>query len=74
MNIPVAIDPMALLLPSSVYVKLIDKFHPHVPLLHDIQGVLKDATPAEIKEIKARVKAVSESLKVVNEAVSKVAE
>lgn len=74
MKTQVAIDPMALLFPPGVYAKLIEKIHPHVPSLREIQAVLRDATPAEIKDIKARVKAVSESLNVVNDAVSKAAE
>lgn len=66
----VSIDPLALLLPSNVYVKLIDKFHPHVPKVQDIVTVLKEASPAERKDIAQRTEAIVACTRVVQEAIA----
>lgn len=66
----VAIDPLALLLPASIYARLIEKFHPHVPSTADIAAVLKKATLAEKKDIAARTAAVVACTKAVEEAIA----
>ncbi len=67
----VKIDPLALLLPPSVYAKIVEKFHPHVPKVADIAEVLKGATAAERKEVVSRVAAVGSCIKAVEEANAK---
>ncbi len=43
----VAIDPLALLLPSHVYQQLIEKFHPHTLDLAHLRAVTNAMSPSE---------------------------
>jgi hypothetical protein len=65
-----AIDPLALLLPGPVYVRLVEKLHPHVPKIAEIAEAAKGMTPEEKAFAIARAKtlvaygqAVQEALK-----------
>jgi hypothetical protein len=65
----VAIDPLAVLLPSAVYVRLIEKFHPHVPSIAEIQAAAKGMTADEraltlnqARNLAAQAKAVQEAI------------
>lgn len=65
----VAIDPLAVLLPSSVYVRLVEKFHPHVPSVAEIQEAAKGMsaeqramTLSQARNIAAQAKAVQEAI------------
>ena len=69
----VAIDPLALLLPSSVYVKIIELIHPHVPKVAEIQAATKGMTAEEkafvvarAENLAAHAKAVAEAIKSAN--------
>ena len=46
----VAIDPLALVLPSAVYVRLVEKFSPHVPKVAEISEAAKGMTAEETAE------------------------
>jgi hypothetical protein len=63
-----AIDPLALLLPSSVYVRIIEKIHPHVPKVAEMQETLKAMNAEEKAFVLGRVRAMGEFSKAVEEA------
>jgi DNA-directed RNA polymerase specialized sigma24 family protein len=50
-----AIDPMALLFPSRLYIELSEKLHPHVPKSIEIKEALGRLTPEHREAIIARV-------------------
>ena len=65
-----AIDPLALVLPGPVYVKIVEKLHPHVPKVAEIAEAAKGMSPEEkalaVSRAKAMVaygQAVQEALK-----------
>ena len=51
----VAIDPLAVLLPTRVYLILVEIKHPHVPKVAEIRQAVKAMTPAERKAALSRV-------------------
>lgn len=64
-----AIDPLALLLPNAVYVRLIEKLHPHVAKVAEIAEAAKGmsaeertAVLAKARDMIAHGKAVEEAL------------
>ncbi len=65
------IDPLALLFPPSLYPRIIEMFHPHVPKVAEIAEVLKKASPAEREEVKKRAAAVGAYFRVVEEALAR---
>jgi hypothetical protein len=64
-----AIDPMALLFPSRLYIELSEKLHPHVPKSIEIKEALGRLTPEERKYILVRARMLSTYSKAVEEAV-----
>jgi len=64
----VAIDPLALLLPSSVYVKIVELIHPHVPKVAEIVEAAKGMNAAEKAFVVARAENLAAHAKVVAEA------
>lgn len=67
----VAIDPLALLLPPSVYAKIIEMVHPHVPKVVDIEKALAAVTVEQRKEILVSAKQMVETANIVIEAATK---
>ena len=65
-----AIDPMALLFPSRLYIELSEKLHPHVPKSIEIKEALGRLTPEERKYILVRARMLSTYSKAVEEAVA----
>jgi hypothetical protein len=63
-----AIDPLALLLPSSVYVKVVEKLHPHVPKVADVRDAARDLSAPEKQLLLSRARTLSALAKVVEEA------
>jgi hypothetical protein len=64
-----AIDPLALLLPSDVYQRLVEKWHPHVPKVAEIQAAAEGMSDderafaaARAGELRARARLVEEAL------------
>jgi hypothetical protein len=53
-----AIDPLALIFPSSVYVRLVEKLHPHVPKVAEIKEAAKGMTAEERSFVLAKAKAM----------------
>jgi len=64
-----AIDPMALLFPSRVYISLSEKLHPHVPKSIEIKEALGRLTPEERLYILQRARTLGHFSKAVEEAV-----
>src|SRR5262245_47084757 len=64
-----AIDPMALLFPSRLYIELSEKLHPHVPKSIEIKEALGRLTPEERKYILVRARMLSTYSKAVEEAI-----
>lgn len=64
-----AIDPLALIFPASVYVKLIEKFHPHVPKVAEITEAVRGLSAAEQNVILSRARAFGAHAKAVEEAI-----
>ena len=42
-----AIDPLALIFPTSVYVKIVEKLHPHTPLIDVLRAAAKTMSKEE---------------------------
>jgi hypothetical protein len=64
-----AIDPMALLFPSRLYVALAEKLHPQVPRAMEIKEALGRLTPEERQYILLRARMLVTYSKAVEEAV-----
>ena len=62
-----AIDPMALLFPSRIYISMSERLHPHVPKAIEIKEAVGRRTPEERGEIMRRMSTYS---KAVEEAVA----
>ena len=65
-----AIDPMALLFPSRLYISLSEKLQPNVPKSTDIKQALGRLTPEERLYILQRARVLSHYSTVVEEAVA----
>ena len=66
-----AIDPMALLFPSRLYISLSEKLHPHVPNSIEIKEALGRLTPEERLYILQRARMLATYSKAVEEAVGR---
>jgi len=64
-----AIDPMALLFPSRLYVTLSERLHPQVPKSVEIKEALGRLTPEERLYILTRAKMLASYSRAVEEAV-----
>jgi hypothetical protein len=64
-----AIDPMALLFPSRLYVSMTERLHSHVPKSVEIKEALGRLTPEERLYILARARMLASYSKAVEEAV-----
>lgn len=51
-----AVDPLSVLLPTSVYLKLIEKLHPREPIIKSLESIAKQLTAEEKSFIQARLK------------------
>jgi hypothetical protein len=69
-NVFVAIDPMALILSGRAYLIWVEKHHPHVPKVSEVQEALRGVTPEDRKEILTRAKNMAEYAKAVDEAIA----
>ena len=58
-EVPVAIDPLAMILPTRIYLIITELLHPHVPLTDVLPKVLAQATAEERAFIGGRVKAIA---------------
>ena len=67
-----AIDPMALLFPSRIYIELSEKLHPHVPKSLEIKEAVGRLTPEERKYILVRARMMSTYSRAVEEAVGSI--
>jgi len=55
-----AIDPLALIFPTSVYVKIVEKLHPHTPLIDVLRAAAKTMSKEEKAETAANAKRIAE--------------
>src|SRR3954447_26413745 len=65
-----AIDPMALLFPSRIYISMSEKLHPHVPKSLEIKEAVGRLTPEERLYILQRARMMSTFSKAVEEAIA----
>jgi hypothetical protein len=65
-----AIDPLALILPMSVYVIVAEKLHPHEPKVPKVREALKSLSEAERAFVLAKARQLAASAKVVEEALT----
>jgi hypothetical protein len=70
-TVPVAIDPLAVLLPDHIYVKIIEWLDPHEPLIKVIERAVAEMTPTDKEFTLNRVKYVTEYAEAVAKAVRK---
>ncbi len=63
-----AVDPMALILSGSAYLRWVEEHHPHVPKVSDIRAALERMTPHEREVARSRAKSLAEYGKAVEEA------
>jgi hypothetical protein len=63
-----AIDPLALLLPGPVYLKLIELNYPHVPLAEVIEKAMATLTRTEKQVVLARALQIKEFAVIVEKA------
>jgi hypothetical protein len=66
----IAIDPWALLLPPNVYVRLVEKLHPHLPKVAEIRKALMGTSDKERTEILARARTAGSLARVIEEALA----
>jgi hypothetical protein len=66
----VAIDPLALIFPSSVYQRLVEKFHPNEPPTAHLAEVVKQLTPQEKAFVQARLRTFKEYTAAVEKVIS----
>jgi hypothetical protein len=64
-----AIDPLALVLPSDVYQVIIEKFHPHDPKVADIQAAVGMLNARERASVLARARAIATRATLVESAI-----
>jgi hypothetical protein len=55
-----AIDPLAVILPTSVYLKFVEKLHPNTPLIDVMRTVAKTMTADEKAQTAANAKRIAE--------------
>ncbi len=67
----VAIDPLALIFSTEIYLMLMEIKHPHVPLTEALAQLAKRTTVEDRKEVLARVKMMQENLAAVHAAFEK---
>jgi hypothetical protein len=65
----VAIDPLALILPTSIYLIFVEKLHPHTPVDSVLNEVLRGATAEEKSFIATRVASLNEYTAAVSAAI-----
>src|SRR5947209_5476049 len=65
-----AIDPMALLFPSRIYISMSEKLHPHVPKSIEIKEAVGRLTPEERLYILQRARMMATYSKAVEDAVT----
>ena len=65
-----AIDPMALLFPSRIYISMSEKLHPPVPTALEIKEAVGRLTPEERLYILGRARMMSTFSRAVEEAVA----
>ena len=56
----VAIDPLAVIFPTHVYLILMEKIHPHEPVIAAMQEVAKSMSAADKRSALARAKMLGE--------------
>ena len=56
----VAIDPLAVIFPTHVYLVLVEKYHPHEPAIVAMQEVAKTMSAADKRSALARAKMLAE--------------
>lgn len=66
----VAIDPLALIFPNNVYLRLMEKFHPHVPKIEQIVEFAKTLPAEERKTTLQRVDVLADFANGVQEALA----
>lgn len=68
-----AIDPLALIFPTSVYLKLVEKLHPNEPPIAHVAEVAKTMTAEEKAYVQARLRTLSAYTDAVSKAVGQTA-
>ncbi|HWA72718.1 MAG TPA: hypothetical protein VG937_10295 [Polyangiaceae bacterium] len=63
-----AIDPLALILPTSAYIAITEKNHPHVPKVADIREATKGLSNQERAFVLSKARALTAFAKAVEEA------
>jgi len=63
----VAIDPLALLLPTAIYVKLVEKLHPHEPVRAAVEQAMRSLSTEEKAAVVARARLLGEYAKLAEE-------
>lgn len=71
--IPVAVDPLSLLLPEHIYVKIIEWLHPHVPSVEAVERAVAMMSAEDKAYTLSRVKQVKEYVDAVEKVVEKAA-
>jgi hypothetical protein len=55
----VAIDPLALIFPTSVYLILVEKLHPHEPVTAHLGEVVKQMNAEQRASVQARIRTLN---------------
>jgi hypothetical protein len=66
-----AIDPLALVFPDYIYVKIVEGLHPHVPSINVVERAVSGLTVEEKKEVLKRAKHLVEYAEAVEKVVAK---
>lgn len=66
----VAIDPLALIFPTAVYLKLVEKYHPNEPATTNVAAAVKNLTPEQKTFVQARVRTLNAYTEAVEKALA----
>jgi hypothetical protein len=66
-----AIDPLALIFPTAVYVKIVEGKHPHVPKVEIVQKAIQGMTKTDKEAVLMRARTMMAAARIVEEAASK---
>lgn len=69
LHVPAAIDPLAVIFSTEVYLMIQEKLHPNVPLIDAVKATLAEASAEQRQFALGRAKMVNEMSKAVVDAV-----
>jgi hypothetical protein len=69
MSFYTAIDPLALLFPTDIYLRIMENLHPHVPMTAHLDEIAKRMSPEQRAYVHTRIRILTEYTEAVSKAV-----